>query len=240
MHKISLPLTSAVPTSRGRTNQCVPKMKQPPCDAPTSPLTLSLLAASSSLEGGRPRQARQDRLGTGLPVAAGRGYAAAGEAMVAHRQLPPPHWLPQAPCTPASICAPVAARLTHNGLRSIPLHASRFLRQRCEQLGQAAARGAGCCDVPAPTEVQGCACPKIRNCLPDICTPVVCYLQHLSTPDYTLFLQAEELTTHAERSPWSGHRLPRECDSAWQGACGSTLPATCRAQHASSRAVLRS
>ena len=123
----------------------------------THPLRLLTLLGSSSLEGGRPRQTRQDRPDSGLSVAAGSGYAAAGEAMVAHRQLPPPHWLPQAPCTPASICAPVAARLTHNGLRCIPLHASRFLRQRCEQLGQAAARGAGCCDVSAPMEVHGCA-----------------------------------------------------------------------------------
>ena len=79
------------------------------------------------------------------------------KAMAAHRQLPPPHWLPQAPCTPASICAPVAARLTHNSLRGMPLHASRFLRQRSEQLGQAAARGAGCCDASASAAVRRCA-----------------------------------------------------------------------------------
>ncbi len=68
--------------------------------------------------------------------------------MAAHRQLSPPHWLPQSNCVSANIFAPVATQLTHQGLRALPLSTSAacFLRQQGMQLPQAAMSNAGRCD----------------------------------------------------------------------------------------------
>ena len=91
--------------------------------------------------------------------------------MAAHRQLSPPHWLPQSNCVSASIFAPVATQLTHQGLRALPISTSAacFLRQQGMQLPQAAVSTAGRCDRLTEVALTSCASSYLV-CMQTLCS----------------------------------------------------------------------